>query len=130
MVWGPRKHNPYETIVMNAARAQGGWGNYDIALAREFSVDEPDAWRDSFVRASYREIKIFTLGCLREFESHAAAYKSVVDSVIVSEPIRALPKERRVPALVDVRDQLKQFVVGKDQRVEIPAEVLVLVGRR
>jgi ubiquinone/menaquinone biosynthesis C-methylase UbiE len=129
MVWGPARHNPYETIVMNAARAQGGWGKYDITLAREMSIGEPDAYRDALVRASYREIKIFTMRCVREFDSHAAAYRSVVDSVIVSEPIRALPKERRVAALVDVRDQLKQFV-GKDQRVEIPAEVLVLVGRR
>ncbi len=60
----------------------------------------------------------------------AEAIKSVADSPISSEPLMLLPREARQKALGDVRDQLRQFELGKGKACDVPAELVVVTGKK
>jgi ubiquinone/menaquinone biosynthesis C-methylase UbiE len=124
MVWGPTSHNPFHGIVIDAARAEGGWGSAKPEVVQAFSRGDAAAYQAALEGAGFRDIRVHVMGATRRFGSVAEAMAAIQESPIHAAPIAKAEEARRASAWKRVEAGLAGFV--KEGGVEMPAEWLVI----
>ena len=128
VVWSTLATNPYQRIVLEAARARGGWAEESPEIARAFSMGDADVYRRTLEGAGYREVDVHTVQTSWQFASAAAALAAIRASAVHAEPIARLPERAREAAWSEVGGALREF--EREGGCEVPAESLVVVGEK
>jgi ubiquinone/menaquinone biosynthesis C-methylase UbiE len=128
VVWGRTAHNPFHRIVLDAARAEGGWGDAKLQLVQAFSRGEASTYERALVEAGFRDVHVRAASGVREFASIAETLAAMRESPIHSDPIMHLAEGRRDAAWRRVQSELEAF--GRDGAVKLPTEWLVIGARR
>jgi ubiquinone/menaquinone biosynthesis C-methylase UbiE len=128
VVWSTLSGNPYHRIVLEAARAHGGWAGAAPELARAFSLGDAMVYRRTLEGAGYREVAVHTVQSSRRFVSAATALDVIRASPVDAEPVLRLPDRARDAAWAEIGGALREF--ERDGRCEIPMESLVIVGEK
>lgn len=127
-VWGPAAHNPFHTLVLDAARAEGGWGSARMDLSQAFSRDDRSLYETAFVRAGLHNLHVQVVGIARRFATVADALAKARESAIHSAPIDALPAARRDAAWKRVETGYARYEING--ALAIPMEWVVVSGAR
>jgi SAM-dependent methyltransferase len=128
VVWSALANNPYHRIVLDAARAHGGWGDSPPEVARAFAMGDANVYRRTLEGAGYREVAVHAVPSRRRFASARDALAVIRASPIQSEPIARLAEADQEKAWADVEKALRAFECGGT--CEIPLESFVLVAER
>jgi hypothetical protein len=128
VVWSTLAANPYQRIVLDAARARGGWVDAPPEVARAFSIGDASVYRRTLESAGFREVEVHAVQSSRHFASAAAALESIRSSPVHAEPIARLPERAREAAWIEVGGALREF--ERDGACEVPLESLVVVGEK
>jgi hypothetical protein len=123
-VWGPVAHNPFHGAVLDAVRAEGGWGDAKLEVVQAFSRGDRAAYEGAFTKAGFRDVRVRVVSAVRRFASFAAARASVEESPIRTAPLARLDGARHASAWKRVE---KLFAAHeRDGALEIPAEWLIV----
>jgi SAM-dependent methyltransferase len=128
VVWSTLAANPYHRIVLEAARAHGGWSGEAPEVARAFSMGDAGVYRRTLEGAGYHEVAVHAIPTSRRFASAAAALDAIRASPVHAEPVAQLPDHAREAAWSEIGGALREF--ERDGVCEIPAESLVIVGEK
>ena len=128
VVWSTLAANPYQRIVLEAARARGGWAEETPEIARAFSMGDAGVYRRTLEGAGYREVAVHAVQTSWRFASAAAALESIRTSAVHAEPIARLPERAREAAWNEVGGALREF--EREGGCEVSAESLVIVGEK
>jgi SAM-dependent methyltransferase len=129
VVWSTLAANPYHRIVLEAARARGGWAGGCPEVARAFSMGDASVYQRTLEGAGYREVAVHAVPSSWRFASAAAALEAIKGSPVHGEPIALLASERaREAAWNEVGGALREF--EREGGCEIPMESLVVVGEK
>ncbi|MCL2450074.1 MAG: class I SAM-dependent methyltransferase, partial [Polyangiaceae bacterium] len=128
VVCGAPAANPYHRIVLDVARAHGGWTGDAPEVARAFSLGDAAVYRRTLEGAGYREVAVHPIRTSRRFANAAAALDAIRASPEHAEPVARLPHGAREAAWNEVGGALREF--ERDGACEIPAESLVVVGEK
>jgi ubiquinone/menaquinone biosynthesis C-methylase UbiE len=124
VVWGPTAHNPFHGIVIDAARAEGGWGDAKPEVVQAFSRGDQAAYREALEGAGFRDVRVHVVGGLRKFATVDDAMQAIRESPIHSAPIAKAEESRRASAWKRVEAGLSAF--KKEGGLEVPVEWMVL----
>jgi ubiquinone/menaquinone biosynthesis C-methylase UbiE len=128
VVWSTLAANPFHRLVLDAARAHGGWRGSPPEVARAFALGDANMYRRTLDGAGYREVAVHVMPSLRRFASAREALETIRASPIHAAPIEGLPEGKRASAWEDIAAGLREFERGG--ACEIPLESLVVVGEK
>ncbi len=129
VVWGPTANNPFHGMVIDAALAEGGWGDAKPEVVKAFSRGDQAAYRKALEGAGFRDIRVHVVSGLRKFATVEDAMQAIRESPIHSAPIAKVHEARRASAWKRVEVALSGF--KKDGGgLEVPLEWMVLGAGR
>lgn len=126
VVWGRTERNPFHGLVIDAARAEGGWGDAKPEVVQAFSRGDQAAYRRALESAGFRDVRVGVVSGQRKFATVEEALGAIRESPIHSAPIAKVAEARRASAWKRVEEGLSQL--GKGSGLELPVEWLVLGG--
>jgi ubiquinone/menaquinone biosynthesis C-methylase UbiE len=127
-VWGPVANNPFHRIVIEAARAEGGWGDAQLEVVQAHSRGDAAMYQRALAKAGFVEVRTHVVRGRRTFVSLAEALAKIRESPIHTAPIANAKEGRRASAWDRVERELREF--ERSGAIELPVEWLVLSGGR
>jgi SAM-dependent methyltransferase len=128
VVWGPTERNPFHRIVLDAAQAEGGWGDVKLQLVQAFSRGEAAMYERALGEAGFRDVAVSVVQGVRQFGSLEETMKAVRESPIHSDPIAHVAEGRQAKAWERVEGEMRGFVEAG--AVKLPTEWLAIGARR
>jgi ubiquinone/menaquinone biosynthesis C-methylase UbiE len=124
IVWGPTANNPFHGIVLDAARAGGGWGDAKPEVVQAFSRGDAAVYEKALVKAGFQDVRVQVVQAMRTFKTVADAVAVIRESPIHCAPIMKVHETKRASAWKRVEGELAGLERGGV--VEVPVEWLVL----
>jgi len=122
LVFSTAEKNPYQSIILGAARRFGG------TPPPLFSLGETDLLENTFTDNGFLTVTVRAVNFRRHISSVPELIRRLKESAFLRQPIEKLGESERELAWVEIEQEFSQFQ-GRNS-VEIPGEVLIGVGTK
>jgi ubiquinone/menaquinone biosynthesis C-methylase UbiE len=124
VVWGASANNPFHHVVIEAARAEGGWGDAPPEVVQAHSRGDLAMYARALEQAGFREVRTHVVRGTRRFASVAEAIEKVRESPLHTAPIARVAEGRRASAWERVERGFAAY--ERSGGLEVPVEWFVL----